>query len=74
MEDNVKRKSIKSLKKIEKMYGSQRKVALLLNIKPQTFTGYLKNGVPSSRVLQLEKLSNFKVTRSELRSDIYPPE
>jgi len=35
---------------------------------------WLKKGVPATRVLQLERISQGQMSRHELRPDIYPPE
>lgn len=52
--------------------GSQAELARLLKIKRQSIRA--QKMCPWNRVLELEKLTGGKVTRYQLRPDIYPRE
>lgn len=49
--------------------------ALRLGVSPQVVAMWKKRDrVPAERVLDVERVTEGKVTRSELRPDIYPPQ
>lgn len=56
--------------------GSQRCLAQHLNITQQAVSSWISvaKRVPAEYVLKMEKLTNGKVTRYELRPDLYPIE
>lgn len=64
-----------SLKKAIDLVGSQRKLGLLLGVRPQQVSKWLKAGkVPGGHVISIEKITGGKVSRSHLRPDLYPIE
>lgn len=55
--------------------GGQSALARGLGLKPQAVQRWVRVGkVPAERVLQVERLVGGKVTRHELRPDLYPAE
>lgn len=55
--------------------GSLKDLADRLNVTPQVVVNWRKRGnVPPDRVLAIEAATDGKVTRHELRPDLYPPE
>mgnify|MGYP001214907597 CR=1 FL=1 len=61
------------VEKAIEIIGSQTALARLLEIKPQSVQQWVKSSkVPAERVLDIEKATNGKVTRHQLRPDIYP--
>lgn len=55
--------------------GGQSALARALGLKPQAVQRWCRVGtVPAERVLQVERLVDGKVTRHELRPDLYPVE
>lgn len=54
--------------------GGQRKLANKLNVTQQAVSKWLHNVVPASHVVSIEKATERKVTRYDLRPDLYPPD
>lgn len=53
--------------------GSQSALARKLNVKPQAVQRWCATGeVPAKRVIDVERATDGKVTRYELRPDLYP--
>ncbi len=53
--------------------GGQAAVARKLGIRQQSVYMWVKKKtVPAERVLELERISDYTVSRNELRPDIYP--
>ena len=61
----------KELKKYCAIYGNQKALADACVVSPQAVTKWLRK-VPAERVLSIEAATDFKVTRYQLRPDIYP--
>lgn len=62
-------KAIKALK------GNQSELARKIGVTPQAVQQWSKSGkVPAERVLDIEAATDGKVTRHDLRPDIYPRE
>ena len=60
------------MEQVVNLLGSQTAVANKLEISPQAVSQWLTSGqVPVNRVLDIETLVNGKVTRYQLRPDIY---
>lgn len=59
-------------KKALELAGGKSKFAASRNISKQAITRWSKTGVPARHVIALEKATNGKITRHELRPDIYP--
>lgn len=57
-----------------KAVGGQPNMAKLLGISEQAVSKWKRNGVPAERVLEIERLSDRRITRHELRPDLYPEE
>jgi DNA-binding transcriptional regulator YdaS (Cro superfamily) len=64
------------LKRAVKVVGSQAALAKALGVKPQHVWNWLNRDqrVPAEQVLPIEAATEGKVTRHELRPDLYPPE
>jgi len=66
------------LKAIE-LAGGLSALARAINVKPQVVANWKRRGVPAERVLDLERATVDaatgapRVTRSDLRPDLYPP-
>ena len=60
------------LQKAVDIIGSQTALARLLGVKQQHVYYWLKKNVPANRVLQIERALHGRVTRYELRPDLYP--
>jgi len=58
--------------KASNIVGSQAELARLMGVTSMAVTKWVYNGVPAERVLAIEKLCKGKVTRHQLRPDIYP--
>ena len=59
-------------KTLIKIFGSQSELARKLEISPQAVQLWIKNErIPAHRCLELERLSQNRVTRYELRPDIF---
>lgn len=54
--------------------GSQEKLAQIIGgtVKQQHISYWLKNDVPAERAIQIEAALKGRVTRSELRPDLWP--
>lgn len=61
-----------ALKKAIHIAGGQTALAKKCGITQQSLYLWLKNGIPPRRVLQIEKAVNEKITRYQLRPDLYP--
>ena len=61
----------KELKKYCETYGNQKALADACGVTPQAVTKWLRR-VPSERVLAIEEATDGKITRHELRPDLYP--
>lgn len=65
----------KSLLKAIEIVGGQTRLAEFCHVSQPTVFGWIKYGrVPAQRVIQIEKIVEGKVTRHELRPDLYPLE
>lgn len=63
----------KYVQKVIDILGGQSKLARLCGVKQQTVFVWRKTGhIPAERILHIEKLVNYEVSRHELRPDIYP--
>jgi DNA-binding transcriptional regulator YdaS (Cro superfamily) len=51
-------------------FGSARKLAEALNVKPQS-VGKWRNQIPAERVREIERLTDRAVTRYEMRPDVF---
>ena len=60
------------LEKVFDIAGNKRKLAGLLGISAQAVGKWAR--VPHDRVLEIERVLDGKVSRNELRPDLYPPE
>lgn len=54
--------------------GGLTKLADSLKVSPQVIFNWRKRGVPAERVLDVERATDGRVTRHELRPDLYPEE
>lgn len=67
---------MKAIEKAVKQLGGPSGMAAALGIQgtnPQmTVRQWVKRGVPAARVLDIERATKGKVTRHELRPDLYP--
>jgi DNA-binding transcriptional regulator YdaS (Cro superfamily) len=62
-----------AINKAAQCAGGQSALARLLGLKPQAVQRWCSDGrVPAERVLDVEKAVGAKVTRHELRPDLYP--
>ena len=52
-------------------FGSQGKMARKMGIEPMTVSLWKTNGLPPKRAVQIERLTNGKVTRAELLPEIF---
>jgi DNA-binding transcriptional regulator YdaS (Cro superfamily) len=65
---------LKALKRAIEVAGSQSELGRRLGVRQQSVYEWLRAGrVPAARVLDVERAVDGKVTRYELRPDIYPP-
>lgn len=65
----------KAIEKAVRVVGGQSALARALRITPQAVQQWCATGiVPAKRVLNIERATDGKVTRHELRPDIYPIE
>lgn len=62
----------KQFKKACDIVGSQNKMAQKLGVSRQAVYAWLAGKVPVRRVIAIERLTGGKVTRNQLRPDIYP--
>lgn len=64
-----------AIRKACDIVGGITAMAKELNIKPPSISEWITKGIaPPTRILSIEKATGGKVTRYELRPDIYPPE
>lgn len=64
-----------AIKRAARAAGGQSALARALGVTPQAVQGWCDSGkVPAIRVLDVERAIAGKVTRHELRSDLYPSE
>lgn len=62
-----------ALIKLIEIVGGQSALAKKLKIKQPSVAKWKRRGrAPSSRIVELERLSNGAITRHEFRPDIYP--
>ncbi|MEY2666377.1 MAG: hypothetical protein RLZZ384_548 [Pseudomonadota bacterium] len=60
------------IEKIIEFFGTQYRLAKALNIKPQNVTQWIAaNQIPLKQAINIEKASNGKITREQIRPDIY---
>lgn len=60
------------INKIIEFFGTQYKLAKALEIKPQNVTQWIAaNKIPLKQAIKIEKASNGKITRAEIRPDIF---
>jgi DNA-binding transcriptional regulator YdaS (Cro superfamily) len=65
----------KAIEKAVRAAGSQSALARAIGVTPQAVQGWCASGkVPAVRVLDIERVVDGKVTRHELRPDLYPTE
>ena len=64
-----------AIKRAVEAVGSQARLAELLSVTPQAVHLWVrKNYVPATRVLGIEAATGGRVSRHELRPDLYPVE
>lgn len=61
------------LHKAIQLFGSQRQLALALNLSPMAVTHWVKNQVPYDKAILIEKATSGAVPRWELRPDLWEP-
>ncbi|WP_206679314.1 transcriptional regulator [Endozoicomonas acroporae] len=61
-----------AIEKAAKIAGNKSKLANLLGISAQAVSKWVR--IPSDRVIQIERALDGKISRRELRPDLYPPE
>lgn len=61
-----------SVKKAVEVVGGQAELAALCGVSQQAVYRWTVAGCPATRVLDVEKATAGKVTRHELRPDLYP--
>jgi len=54
--------------------GGVVELARLIKSTPQVVVNWRKRGIPAKRVLDIERATEGKVTRHQLRPDLYPIE
>lgn len=65
----------KAIEKAVRVAGSQSALARAIGVTPQAVQSWCVSGnVPAVRVLDIERIVEGKVTRHELRPDLYPSE
>ena len=52
--------------------GGLTRLAERIGVSPQVVSNWRSRGIPADRVLAVERATNGKVSRSELRPDLYP--
>jgi DNA-binding transcriptional regulator YdaS (Cro superfamily) len=60
------------INRVSEAAGGPTQLASEIGISVQAIDKWKKNGVPAERVLDVEKATKQKVTRHEIRPDIYP--
>lgn len=64
-----------SVEKAVEIVGSQSALAAMIGVRPQAVQQWVATGIaPVRRVIAIEQASGGKVSRHELRPDIYPEE
>lgn len=53
------------------LFGTQAEFAEKLQVKPMAISQWKKRGVPAERCREIERVTEGKVTRAELRPDIF---
>lgn len=53
------------------IYGTQKAFADILDCDPMAVYRWKENGVPANRCVQIERVTNGKVTRQDLRPDLF---
>lgn len=73
IDDKSSEKSISSLLRAIEIVGSQKKLSKIIGIGQQSISKWLiiLKRVPAERVLDIEKATHGKVTRYDLRPDLY---
>jgi len=66
--------SKEAVKKAVDIVGGQPILAAICGVRQQAVSRWVTSGCPAERVLQIEKAVDGKVTRHELRPDLYPVE
>ena len=56
------------------LIGSQAKLASALGVSGMAVSQWRRRGIPAERVLAIERATGYRVSRHELRPDIYPRE
>lgn len=65
----------KAIERAARVAGSQSALARAIGVTPQAVQGWCASGkIPAVRVLDIERATEGKVTRHELRPDLYPSE
>lgn len=73
MNDQAEDTEATAIERVFRLLGSQKALATKLGISDEAVRRYRKR-VPAERVLQIEAAVDGRVTRHELRPDLYPPE
>jgi len=63
-----------AIKKAIRAAGGLSLLAAKLDVTPQVVVNWRKRGIPAERVLDIERATEGKVTRFQLRPDLYPRE
>lgn len=71
MNKKQKKISIMAVKKLIKIFKTQKNLATTLGIAQPSIHLWLKKGCPFNRAVQLEELSGGEILRSEFRPDLY---
>lgn len=53
-------------------YTSEADIARFFNISPAAVNQWHINGIPTERIIGLERLTNNQVSRHDINPDIYP--
>lgn len=70
MNEKQKKQAFEKLKKAIELVGGQTALARICGVQQSTVFGWKR--APAERAIQIEKATNAKVTRYELRPDLYP--
>jgi len=60
-----------ALKKAVTVFGSQAALAKAIGVSPMTITQWKARGIPAERCLDIERATDGKVTRLDLRPDLF---